>query len=254
VEVERYGVALGEPRGDDDHRAAKLDIAIEERVPVVSFAFDCPAPAEVDALHDHGAEAWVTVTEPGEARHAAEAGADALIVQGVEAGGHRGSFADTDGAGEVPLERLLGLVRRETDLPLIAAGGIMDGAGIAAALRAGATAASLGTAFLLCPEAGTHPAHREALHTGTGTALTRAFSGRRARGIVNRFLHEHSAGAPSAYPQVHHLTTPLRAAAREAGDGDGFNLWAGTGFRAAREVPAGELVTVLAEEMRRYTS
>ena len=177
-------------------------------------------------------------------------GADALVVQGVEAGGHRGGFDDEDGSGEYGLLTLLRLVARAVDLPLVAAGGIVDGPSVAAVLVAGAEAAQLGTAFLCCPEAGTSPAHRQALAAYERTALTRAFSGRRARGLVNRFLAEHTATAPAAYPQVHHLTTPLRAAARKAGDPDAVNLWAGQGHPLVEGLPAGELVRRLADDAR----
>jgi nitronate monooxygenase len=207
----------------------------------------------VDELHVHDSAVWVTVTERDEARIARAAEADALVVQGVEAGGHRGSFEDADGVGEVALLPLLRLVAAEVELPLVAAGGIMDGAGVAAALAAGAVAAQLGTAFLRCPEAGTNPAQRAALARAPGTALTRAFTGRRGRGLVNRFLRDHSAAAPAAYPQVHHLTAPIRAAARKREDGDGFNLWAGQGYALGRELPAGELVRAIDEERRSVT-
>ena len=159
------------------------------------------------------------------------AGADALVVQGAEAGGHRATFDDLD-EGDVPLPELLEALRREILLPLVAAGGISDRATAAAAREAGAAAVQAGTAFLLCPEAGTHPVHRGAIARGGETAITRAFTGRRARGIVNRFMRDHR-DAPSAYPQVHHLTAPLRAAARAAGDPDRVNLWAGTRFAEA---------------------
>jgi len=245
-EAERYGVALGEPRFDDDHRAEKLALAAEERVEVVSFAFACPGADEIAALHDAGAEVWVTVTEPHEAVIAADAGADALVVQGAEAGGHRGTFDDADGAGETGLLDLLPRVAAQTELPLVAAGGIMDRADADAALAAGAVAVQAGTAFMLCPEAGTSAPHRAAVRTATDTALTRAFTGRRARGIVNRFMREHEADAPTAYPHVHALTAPLRAAARDAGDPDGMHLWAGSGFRRARPVAARTVVEELA--------
>jgi len=116
-------------------------------------------------------------------------------------------------------------------------------AGVAAALTAGARAVQIGTAFMLCPEAGTSAPHREALRHPGSTAITRAFSGRRARGIVNDFMREHDATAPSAYPQVHHLTSPLRAAARAAGDPEAINLWAGQAYPLAQERPAAELVS-----------
>ncbi len=126
----------------------------------------------------------------------------------------------------------------------------MSGAGIAAVLAVGASAAQLGSALLLTPEAGTPAPHRAALASERETALTRAFSGRTARGIVNRFLREHDADAPSAYPEVHHLTAPLRAAARTRGDAEAINLWAGQAHALARELPAGELVTRLAADAR----
>jgi nitronate monooxygenase len=234
-EAARYGVSLGEPRHDDDGFEAKVALLAEERVPVVSFTFGCP---EVD-LPD--AAVWMTVTTPEEARVAA--GADALVVQGVEAGGHRASFDDR-APGRIGLLALLQLI--DVDLPLVATGGIATGRGIAAALVAGASAVQLGTAFMLCPEAGTSPAHREAIAAEGETALTRAFTGRTARGIVNRFMQEHD--GPSAYPEIHHLTAPVRAAARGGGDGDGFHLWAGEAHALARALPAGELVRRLSEE------
>ena len=250
AEADRWGVALGDPTWDDDAWEAKVDLLVEERVPIVSFTFGLPRSDMVTALHDAGVTVLVTVTTPEEAVAARDAGADALVVQGIEAGGHRGGFGDRDGEGEYGLLTLVRLVARAVDLPMVAAGGLVDGPAIAAVLVAGAEAAQLGTAFLRCPEAATNPAHREALSTYRQTALTRAFSGRRARGLVNRFLVEHTATAPAAYPAVHHLTTPLRAAARKAGDPDVPNLWAGQGHSLVESLPAGELVRRLAADAR----
>ena len=248
-DAERLGVEPGEPRHDDDRFEDKLKLAREERVPVVAFTFGCPEAGVLSSLRDAGCAVWVTVTTPGEAVAAARAGADALVVQGVEAGGHRGSF-DPAVPGEIGLLALLQLVSAVTDLPLVATGGIATGRGVAGVLAAGAAAAQLGTAFMLTPEAATSPAHREALRAETGTALTRAFTGRSARGIENRFMHEHEAEAPLAYPEVHHLTAPLRAAARETGDADAFHLWAGQAHALTTELPAGELVRRLSAEAR----
>jgi nitronate monooxygenase len=242
-EAERYGVPVGEPRHDDDGWEPKLALMRELDVPAVSFTFGCP-PADVIAELP---EAWVTVTTAREARTAAAAGAHALVVQGVEAGGHRGSFDDA-APGDLGLLALLQLVRATVDLPLVATGGIATGRAVAAVLAAGAVAAQLGTAFMLCPEAATAPAHRDAIASAGDTALTRAFTGRTARGVVNRWMREHGADAPSAYPDVHHLTTKIRAAAREQGDPDGFHLWAGQAHALAQAVPAGDLVRQLAAD------
>ncbi len=241
AESERYGVALGEPCWSDDEWEGKLDLVARERPAVVSFTFGCPAPPVISWLQDCGICVWCTVTTPGEAQTAAAAGVDALVVQGGEAGGHQSSFDDAD-ATPIGLLPLLQLVRRVSDLPMIAAGGIAGGAGVAAALAAGASAAQVGSALMLTPEAGTSEAHRAAFAADAPTALTRAFTGRRARGIVNRFMHDHDAAAPKGYPQIHYLTAPLRAAARAAGDAGGINLWAGQAYRLAETAPAAELV------------
>jgi nitronate monooxygenase len=250
AEAERHGVDLGEPRFEDDAWDAKLALLEADPVAVVSFTFGCPPADVVARLQAAGSAVWATVTDADEAQLAADAGADALVVQGVEAGGHRGSFVDGEGAGDYGLLALLQVVGVLTDLPLVASGGIATGAAVAAVLCAGARAAQLGTAFMRCPEAGTAQVHRDALATSTPTRLTRAFSGRNARGIVNRFLHEHSADAPIAYPEVHHATSPLRAAGRKAGDADVINLWAGQAHELALELPAAELVAALAADAR----
>lgn len=247
--AESSNAEAGEPRWSDDEWEAKLELLRQEPVPAVSFTFGCPQGPVLDDVKATGAEAWVTVTTPEEARIAAEAGAEALIVQGHEAGAHQGTFDDA-GAGEAfGLLALLQLVGAEVDLPLVASGGIATGAGVAAALAAGASAVQLGTAFLLCPEAGTSEPHRRALKAGGPTELTRAFTGRRARGIVNRFLREHR-GAPAAYPEIHYATAPLRAAARKRGEPENLNLWAGQAHALAREEPAAEVVTRLDAEAR----
>jgi nitronate monooxygenase len=245
AEADRYGAPVGEPRHDDDGWEGKLALMAELEVPVVSFTFGCPSPAVLSSL----GETWVTVTTAAEARAAAAAGADALVVQGVEAGGHRATF-DDGSPGEVGLLALLQMVGAAVDLPLVATGGIASGRGVAAVLAAGAAAAALGTAFMLCDEAATAPAHRSAITEEGDTALTRAFTGRTARGVVNRWMREHEADAPSAYPDVHHLTAKIRAAARSQGDRDGFHLWAGQAHSLARTGPAGELVRELAAETR----
>jgi nitronate monooxygenase len=250
-EARRAGVELGAPRSSDDEYDDKLERLRDDPVAVVSFTFGCPEERVVRALQAAGTSVWVTVTTPAEARDAARAGADALVVQGAEAGGHRGSFSDDPERVDYGLLALLQLVRRDVELPLVATGGIATGRGVAAVLAAGASAAALGTAFMLCDEAATAPAHREAIAADGDTALTRAFTGRTARGIANRFLLDHSSDAPSAYPDVHHVTSPLRAAARDRSDPDLLHLWAGQAHALVRDVAAGAFVEELGEGARR---
>ncbi|MFD7442205.1 nitronate monooxygenase [Streptomyces sp. NPDC059909] len=253
-EARWYDTPLGDPEaGRDDGYEAKLAILRDDPVPVVSFTFGCPARDAIAALKRAGTLTVVTVTTPDEAQAARNAGADAVCVQGIEAGGHQGTHRDdtgTDGSG-IGLLTLITLIRESVQLPVIAAGGLMRGSQIAAALTAGADAAQLGTAFLVCPESGANALHKQAMTDPlfTRTELTRAFSGRPARGLVNRFMSEHGPYAPAAYPEVHHLTSGLRKAAAKAGDPQGMALWAGQGHRLARELPAGRLVEVLAAEM-----
>ena len=248
-EAERYGVPCGEARWSDDGWEGKLELVERERPAVVSFTFGCPGRAVVSRLQSSGIAVWCTVTSPTEGEIAAEAGVDALVVQGAEAGGHQGSFDDTD-AAPVGLLALIQLVRSATPLPVVAAGGIANGQGVASVIAAGASAAQIGTCLMLTPEAGTSAPHRAAFARDAPTALTRAFSGRRARGIVNRFMRDHDVAAPKAYPHVHHLTAPLRAAARAAEDADGINLWAGQAYSLAEAVPAAELVARWGAEAR----
>jgi nitronate monooxygenase len=238
-ELAREG-ELGEPRFDDDWLDEKLDVVIAGGVDVLSTTFGPPPAGLVAAAHAAGIDVWATVVTSTDARLAVAAGTDALVVQGLEAGGHRATFDDGDD-DDLPLLKLLEAMRREFSVPLVAAGGIADRTTAEAARAAGAAAVQAGTAFLLCPEAGTHPIHRAAIARGGETATTRAFTGRRARGIVNRFMRDHP-HAPSAYPQIHHLTAPLRAAARAAGDADRVNLWAGVRFAEAQNEPAAAVV------------
>ncbi|MCQ9130638.1 nitronate monooxygenase [Streptomyces hilarionis] len=249
-----YATELGDPdSGRDDGYDAKLAVLLDNPVPVVSFHFGVPGGDTLEALRRAGTVTLVTATTAEEAVAVERAGADAVIVQGVEAGGHQGAHRDnpeTDGCG-VGLLSLLAQVRESVRLPVVAAGGLMRGSQIAAVLAAGASAAQLGTAFLATPESGAHAVHKQALTDPlfVRTELTRAFSGRPARGLVNRFLREHGPYAPAAYPEVHHLTAPLRKAAAKAGDAQGMALWAGQGHRMARDLPAGRLVEVLAAEL-----
>jgi nitronate monooxygenase len=244
------GVELGEPRFEDDHFAAKMEALIADPAAVVSFTFGLPPRAIIERLRAAGSEVWITVTSPAEAHAAAALAPDALVVQGVEAGGHRGVFVDDERASDLTLLAALQLIGAAVGLPLVATGGLATGAAIGAALVAGAAAAQVGSAYLRTPEAGTSDAQRTATATAAPTALTRAFTGRTARGIVNRLLTEHTAAAPHAYPEIHHLTAPLRAHGRAVGDADLINLWAGQAHMLAPELPAGELTQKLADDAR----
>lgn len=247
---EKFDAVPGELVRRDDRYREKFAWLVEHPVPMVSSTFGTFEAAEVEALHGVGTEVWCTVTSTAEAREATEAGVDALVVQGPEAGGHRGSFDGS--APEEPLLDLLTAVRAASDLPRIAAGGLMDGHDVAPLLASGAAhAAQLGTAFLDTPEAGTRPVHRRLLTDTADTAVTRAFSGRPARGLVNEFMRAHSADAPLAYPDVHYLTAPLRAKAGAAGDPSVLSMWAGTGHRRVRRASVSELMADWAHQLGR---
>jgi nitronate monooxygenase len=244
-------VELGNASWNDDEWDAKLAALLADPVPVVSFAFGAPTREQVAELQRLGSRVIVTVTAPSDIEIALTRGVDALCVQGVEAGAHRGGFTDDEHVDSYGLLALLGIARSMTDLPLIAAGAVMDGRDLAAVVAAGATAAQLGTAFLRSDESDAHPLHKDALVSPefTTTALTRAFSGRRARGLVNRFMTDHPS-APRAYPEINGATRPLRADAARRGDPHGMSLWAGQGHRRAEARPAAEIVERVLREYR----
>ena len=248
--ADSQGITLGEPRYSDDDWEAKLDLLTNQPPHVVSFTFGCPDAAVIDRIRQAGAEAWVTVTIPEEALQAEQAGADVLVLQGTEAGGHRASFVDRPDLPTYGLLALLSLVGRAASLPMVASGGIATADALAAALAAGARAGQVGTAFMLAPEAGTAAPHRAAIQAGGETALTRAFSGRLARGIRNQFLDRFSASAPIAYPELHYVTSPMRQEARKAGNPELVNLWAGQAHALAEEAPAADIALRLAAGAR----
>jgi len=249
-EADRLGVALGEPRWDDDDYGTKVEIAPAAAVAMVSFTFGCPDPVVIDALHTGDSTVAVTVTSVAEARTAEAAGADLVVVQGTEAGGHQASFLDPD-PNLRPLSSLLAEIRESVGVPMVGSGGIMSGRRVAAVLALGAVGVQLGTVFLCCDEAGTSSVVRRALldRVYPGTMLTRAFSGRWARGLANEFAVRYSDVAPEAYPEVHHLTRPLRAAATGAGDPSTPNLWAGEGWADVPTGSAAALVRRLGREL-----
>lgn len=232
---------------DDDHFAEKLQALLADPVPVVSLTFGLPAPEAVERLHAVGTCVLATVTNASEAEAAAEIGCDGLVVQGSRAGGHAGTHDPLRDVPEVETADLVHEVRGCVDLPVIAAGGVDGPEAVAALLDAGAVAVQVGTLLLRCHEAGTSAVHRQALADPgfTETTLTRAFTGRLARGLHNRFVDDFSESAPAAYPQVHHLTKPIRTAAANAGRPDSVHLWAGTGWQSAREEAAAETLARL---------
>lgn len=242
----RYGVEPGAARWDDDAWSEKVELLLDTRPEVVSFTFALPDPVVLARFRAAGVTTAMTVTSVDEAR--AAAGFDALVVQGPDAGGHRGTLDPARLPPRQPLPELLTGVLRAVDIPVVAAGGIADADAVAAALRAGACAVQVGTALLCAEEAGSNAVHRAALADPrfTETVVTRAFSGRYARGLVNDFTRRLDPLAPPGYPEVHHMTSPIRRAAVAAGDPDGTNLWAGAGFRSARSAPAAEIVAELA--------
>jgi nitronate monooxygenase len=225
---------------------AQLAAVIRAAPPVASFAFGVLGRSQVDALHAAGSYVVGTANTVAEARAWADAGADGVCAQGFEAGGHRGNFlADID-ESLVGTLALVATVLEAVDLPVIAAGGIMDGRGVAAVLALGASAAQMGTAFLLADQALTPRPWRKAIEDAPDdpTRLTRAFSGRYARGLENRFMREMRAVEREvpAYPVQNRLTQPLRAAAEKAGDPEMMSLWAGQAVRLAKPGDAGEMV------------
>jgi nitronate monooxygenase len=232
---------------DDDDWRAKVDVLRERPVPLISFTFGLPPAADLALLRATGAVLAQTVTSAAEARLAAAAGIDVLVVQAAAAGGHSGTFTPARPVDAVPLPSLVAAVRAATSLPVVAAGGVATASDVTAALRAGAALVAVGTALLRSAEAGTSETHRAALadHDRT-TVVTRAFTGRPARGLRNAFIDRHEPSAPLGYPALHHLTRPLRRAAAEQGDPERLHLWAGTGFRHATEEPVATILTRLA--------
>ena len=234
-EAEHYGVGLGEPHHSDDDWAAKLDLMHDLRPEVVSFTFGLPTIDECRRLKSAGIVPVATVTTVEEAQMALACGAQALVAQGPYAGGHRGTFDPVALPPREPLEDLLAALASRFDEPVVAAGGLATCDHVNRVISAGAVAAQCGTAFLLADEAGTNPVHRAALSDPqfTETVLTRAFTGRYARGLHNRFIDDHEAQAPCGFPAVASMTSPIQAASVNAGDPHGTSLWAGTQFRQA---------------------
>ncbi|WP_104179748.1 nitronate monooxygenase [Arthrobacter sp. B0490] len=246
-EAAGYGIEVGTPRWDDDMFQGKLGVIRDLRPDVVSFTFGCPDADVLDELNTLGIHTAVSVTSTAEACTAEDRGATILVVQGPDAGGHRATFDPAVEPGTEPLPDLITAVRNAVGLPLIAGGGIGTRDQVRGILALGAAAVQIGTALLLADEAGTSPAHRAALQDPafTETKVTRAFTGRPARGLRNRFMDMHERSG-HAYPQIHYITAPLRAAAAAKNDLQALHLWAGTGYRTTRTGPAADIMADLA--------
>lgn len=231
---------------------AQLEAVLEERPPVFSFTFGIPSSRQLAALKSRGIAVVGTATTVREARQLAEAGVDAIAVQGAEAGAHRGTFDASFEDSMVPMATLLRETCGNVDLPVIASGGIMDGQDIAVALKLGAAAVQLGTAFLPCPESGAPEAYKHALLEAKidNTVITRAYSGRPARGIPNTFIAMVAGKEASVLPfrQQNDLTRPMRNASGAQGTPEFISLWAGQGVARSRALPAARLVETLMEE------
>jgi nitronate monooxygenase len=247
--AQHYQVEVGRPEfGDDDDWERKLEVVADIRPELVSFTFGVPPPDVIRRLSALGLLVMVTVTSTYEAGVAVAAGADSLVVQGPDAGGHRGTFAPDMEPGTESLHQLIDRIHRaHRDIPIIAAGGLGTAEDVAGVLRRGAVAAQVGTALLLSDEAGTNKAHRTAMKNQlfAKTIVSRAFSGRYARGLENEFIRLLDTVAPLGYPEVNQMTLPIREAAADWEDPNGMALWAGTSFEKARTGPVADIVAGL---------
>lgn len=230
----------------------QFNILIREKIPIVSFTFGTPSREQIQILHDHHIVVIGTATNVREAITLEELGYDLIVAQGGEAGGHRGTFLSAFEASLIGTMALVPSIVDHVKLPVIAAGGIMDGRGLAAALCLGASAVQMGTAFLTCPEAGVHPEHRQAILASTeeSTTITSVFSGRPARGIRNRFSEEMAQyqDVLPDYPLQQSLTAPIRKKSAEDNRAEFMSLWAGQGTRLSRSIPAAQLVHDVIEQ------
>jgi nitronate monooxygenase len=237
------------PKPAPDPFPAQLEVVIDARAPIFSFTFGIPDKDAMSRLKARGITTLGTATTVEEARQLESAGVDAIVAQGSEAGAHRGTFLDSFESSMVPTLDLVRATVGAVSLPVIATGGMMDGRDIVAALNAGALAAQLGTAFLVSPESGAPEVHKRAILAAKedSTVVTRAFSGRPARGLKNAFIAslDHRQDAILPYPLQNALTRPMRTTAAQQGLADYLSLWAGQGVARACSLPAGELVARL---------
>lgn len=246
ADVPEVVLAQEDPRVQD-FWAEKIELLLADPVPIVSFTFGLAPAGVVAQLRAVDSRVVASVTSVAEALAAAATGVDALVIQHANAGGHTAAFLPSPAASSAApetLPQLLAAVRAVVSLPLIGAGGISGPDQAKAALFAGAEAVAIGTALIRTNESGARQLHKDALASPdyAQTAMTRAFTGKPARALVNDFVLEHTLSAPAAYPEVHFLTAPLRAAAAAAGDPRALNLWAGTGWKSAQDGPAATVI------------
>jgi nitronate monooxygenase len=234
--------------------AEMADVLAEFKPPFISFHFGLPASELLDRVRTWGAKILSTATTVEEARWLEARGVDAIIAQGVEAGGHRGMFLSDDLTTQVGTFALVPQIVKAVNVPVIAAGGIADAHGVAAAMRLGAAGVQIGTAYLLCPEATTSALHRAALKSDAArhTALTNLFTGRPARGIVNRIIREVGpmGSTVPAFPLATSAIAPLRAKAESQGSGECSPLWSGQNATGCREISAAQLTRELAVNIK----
>jgi len=255
--LDRYRIELGIPPNPPIRQAAEsfeeqVQVLLEERVPVFSFTFGIPPQEVIRSMKQRGIFVIGTATTVDEAVQAEEAGVDAIVAQGGEAGGHRGTFLKGASESMIGTMALVPQVVDQVSIPVIAAGGIMDGRGLAASLALGAAAAQMGTAFLASPESGAHDAHKRKILSSKedSTEVTRAYSGKAARGIRTEFMsdmHRYRGTIP-AYPIQNAMTRDIRQAAARANDPEYMSLWAGQGLRLAGDRSAADIVRQTVEE------
>ncbi len=231
----------------------KIDAVVAAKPAVFSFAFGIPERADIARVQASGSFVIGTATNVAEAKALNEAGVNAIAAQGGEAGAHRGTFIGRFEDSMMPVRELVSAIVQVTDLPVIAAGGLMTGADVADLIKRGAVAGQLGTAYLPCPESSAAPTHKDALMAARSdeTRVTRAYSGRHARGIVTEIMRRLDPRPEIIlpFPLQNDLTRPLRNAATKAGDARWLSLWAGQGVSRSRQMPAGKLTTVLIAEL-----
>lgn len=251
--IDARNIPAGPGRAPFSAQAA--EVLGEFRPAVVSFHFGLPSADLVARVKAWGSRILSSATTVDEARWLEAHGVDAIIAQGLEAGGHRGMFLTNDISTQVGTFALLPQIVRAVKVPVIAAGGIADAKGVKAAMALGAAGVQVGTAYLLCPEAMTTPLHRAALKSDGArhTALTNLFTGRPSRGIVNRLMRELGpiSSAPPAFPLATSAIAPLRAKAEASGSSDFSPLWSGQNASGCREIPAADLTRELAAELHR---